>query len=85
MKYFLEDIFHEESDFSSIKSNNTIPEYGLCRKCDISIWSEDPTRSLILNVCGDMIYRTYVKKIYKDGILLCLYDKVDNSDLLLPF
>ena len=52
LKYLPEDILREEPDFSSIKSNNTIPEYGPCGECDIPIWSEDPPRSLVLNVCG---------------------------------
>ena len=85
LKYLPEDILREEPDFSSIKSNNTIQDYGPCGECDIPILTEDPPRSLILNVCGDMIQRTCAKKIYKDGTLLCSCGKADNSDPLLPF
>ncbi|RGB35381.1 hypothetical protein C1646_759379 [Rhizophagus diaphanus] len=46
---------------------------------------EDLPRSLILNVCSDMIHQTCAKNIYKDGTLLYSCGKADNSDLLLPF
>ena len=34
--------------------------------CDIPILTEDPPRSLVLNVCGDMIHRTCAKTMYKE-------------------
>ncbi|RIA85443.1 hypothetical protein C1645_741570 [Glomus cerebriforme] len=46
---------------------------------------EDPPRSLVLNICDDMIHRTCVKTMYKDGTLLCSCGMADNSDPLLPF
>ena len=64
LKYLPEDILREELDFSSIKSNNTIQDYGLCGECDIPILTEDPPRLLVLNVCDDMIHRTCAKKMY---------------------
>ena len=64
LKYLPEDILREEPDFSSIKSNNTIQDYGLCGECDIPILTEDPPRLLVLNVCDDMIHRTCAKKMY---------------------
>ncbi|PKY41808.1 hypothetical protein RhiirA4_396535 [Rhizophagus irregularis] len=85
MKHLPEDILREELDISSIKSNEAIPDYGPCMECDIPILTEDPPRSLVLNVCGDMIHRTCAKKIHKDGTLLCSCGKADNSDPLLPF
>ncbi len=85
LKHFSKDILHEELDISSIKSNKAISDYRSCMECDIPILTEDPPRSLILNVCGDMIHQTCVKKIHKDGTLFCSCRKVDNSDLLLPF
>ncbi|CAI2189810.1 8473_t:CDS:2, partial [Funneliformis geosporum] len=62
-----------------------IPDYGPCMECDIPILTEDPSRSLVLNVCGDMIHRTCANKIHKDGTLLCSCGKADNSDPSLPF
>src|ERR1043165_7958872 len=58
LKYLPEDILREELDFSSIKSNNTIQDYGPCGECDIPTLTEDPPKSLVLNACGDMIHRT---------------------------
>ena len=54
LKHLPEDILREEPDFSSIKSNEAIP----CGECDKPILTEDPSRSLILNVCGGMVHRT---------------------------
>ena len=54
LKYLPEDNLRGEPDFSSIKSNDTIPDYGSYGKCDNPILTEDPPRSLILNVCGDI-------------------------------
>ena len=83
MKHFLEDILYEESDFSLIKSNKAILDYGLCGECDIFILTEDLPRSLILNICDDIINWTCVRRIDKRGILYCSYNKNDISDLLL--
>src|SRR6266498_310757 len=66
LKHLPEDILHEEPDFSSIKSNEAIPDYGPCGECDIPILTEDLPRSLVLNVCDDMIHWTCAKKIYKE-------------------
>ncbi|GES83083.1 hypothetical protein GLOIN_2v1511284 [Rhizophagus clarus] len=85
LKHLPDDILREELDVSSIKSNEAIPDYGPCMECDIPILTEDPLRSLILNVCGDMIHRTCAGKIHKDGTLLCSCGKADHSDPLLPF
>ncbi len=85
MKYLPEDILRKELDISSIKSNETISDYGLYIECDIPILTEDPPKSLILNVYSDMVHRTCAKKIHKDGTLFCLCGKADNSDPLLPF
>ena len=71
LKYLPEDILREEPDFSSIKSNNTIPDYGPCGECDVPILTEDPPRSLVLNVCGDVIHWTYVNESDKRGVLYC--------------
>ncbi len=83
LKYLLEDILHEDSDFSLIKSNKTIQDYGQYIKCDTSILIEDSSKSLILNICNDMIYQTCVRGINKKETLYCLCNKDDNSDLLL--
>ncbi|GBC08754.1 hypothetical protein RclHR1_08350024, partial [Rhizophagus clarus] len=85
LKHLPDDILREELDVSSIKSNEAIPDYGPCMECDIPILTEDPPRSLVLNVCGDMIHRTCAGKIHKDGTLLCSCGKADHSDPLLPF
>ncbi|UZO26795.1 uncharacterized protein OCT59_019008 [Rhizophagus irregularis] len=58
-----EDILREEPDFSSFKTNEAIPDNGPCGDCDMSIFSEDPPRSLVINVCGDVIHRTCVNKV----------------------
>ncbi|PKC54849.1 hypothetical protein RhiirA1_476570 [Rhizophagus irregularis] len=62
LKYLPEDILREEPDFSSFKTNEAIPDNGPCGDCDMSIFSEDPPRSLVINVCGDVIHRTCVNK-----------------------
>ncbi len=69
LKYLSEVNFREESDFSSIKSNNAILDYGLYGKYDNLILTEDSPRLLVLNVCSD----------------IGLYDMANVSDLLLPF
>ncbi|PKY22036.1 hypothetical protein RhiirB3_501998 [Rhizophagus irregularis] len=38
----IEDILHEEPDFSSIKSNETITGYGPCGERDLPFLTEDP-------------------------------------------
>ena len=84
LKHLPEDILREEPDFSSIKSNEAIQDYGPCMECDTPILTEDPPRSLMLNVCGDMIYRTCAKGTDKRGTLYCSCGKDDDSDPLLP-
>ncbi|CAG8603359.1 4808_t:CDS:2 [Funneliformis mosseae] len=84
LKHLPEDILREESDFSSIKSNEAIPDYGACQECDKPILTEDLPRSLILNVCGDMIHRTCARGTDKRGTLYCSCGKNDDSDPLLP-
>jgi flagellar hook-basal body complex protein FliE len=84
LKYLPEDILREEPDFSSIKSNNTIQDYGPCGDCDVSIFSENPPRSLVLNVCGDVIHRTCASKPDKRGALYCSCGVGDDRDPLLP-
>ncbi|RIA79516.1 hypothetical protein C1645_840506 [Glomus cerebriforme] len=85
LKHLPKDILREELDILLIKSNEAIPDYGPCMECDIPILTEDPPRSLVLNVCGDMIHQTCAKKIHKYGTLFCSCGKADNSDPLLPF
>ncbi len=84
LKHLPEDILREEPDFSSIKSNEAIQDYGPCIECDTPILTEDPPRSLMLNVCGDMIHRTCAKGTDKRGTLYCSCGKDDDSDPLLP-
>ncbi|CAG8730927.1 9621_t:CDS:2 [Rhizophagus irregularis] len=83
LKHLPEDILREEPDFLLIKSDEAIPDYGPCMECDIPILTEDPPRSLILNVCGDMIHRTFARGIDKKGTLYCLYGMEEDSDPLL--
>jgi hypothetical protein len=71
------DIFYEKLDFSLIKSNNTTQDYGLCEGYNILILIEDLLKLLILNVCGNIIYWIYVKKMYKDKTLFCSYSMAD--------
>ena len=82
LKYLLKDILCEETDFSLIKSNKTIPDYGLCEKCNIFILIEDPPKFLILNIYDNMIYQTYVRGINKREILYYLCDKNDDNNSL---
>ncbi|PKC72545.1 hypothetical protein RhiirA1_531103 [Rhizophagus irregularis] len=49
-------------------------------ECDKPILTEDPPRSLILNVCGDMIHRTCAEKPDKRGVLLCPCGVSDDRD-----
>jgi len=80
LKYLLEDILHEELDILSIKSNEAIPDYGPCMEYDIPILTEDPPRSLVLNVCGDMIHWTYTRGTDKKRTLYCSCDMEEDSD-----
>ena len=84
LKYLPEDILREEPDFSSIKSNDTIQDCEVCQECDKPILSEDPPRSLVINVCGDMIHRTCAGKPDKRGVLLCPCGVSDDRDPSLP-
>ena len=67
LKYLPEDILREEPDFSSIKSNDTIQDCEACQECDKPILTEDPPRSLVMNVCGDVIHRTCANNPVKRG------------------
>ncbi|RGB21383.1 hypothetical protein C1646_778188 [Rhizophagus diaphanus] len=57
-----------ELDVLSIKSNEAITDYGPCMECDIPILTEDPPRSLVLNVCD-----------HSDPLLPFQYSIVDYS------
>ena len=83
MKYFPKDILCEEPDFSSIKFNNTILNYGLYGECDIPILTEDPPRSLMLNIYDDMVHQTCTKGTDKRGTLYCSCGMEEDSDPLL--
>src|SRR5581483_4483965 len=85
LKYLLKDIFCKKLDILLIKSNEAISDYRLCIEYNIPILIEDSHKSLILNVCDDIIYQICVKKIHKDGTLFCSCGKADNSNPLLPF
>jgi len=80
LKYLPEDILHEELDFSSIKSNDTIQDCETCQECDKPILTEDPPRSLVLNVCGDIVHRTCAGKPDKRGVLECSCGMADDKD-----
>ena len=56
LKYLPENILYEELNFSSIKFNNIISDYGLYGDCNTPILTEDLSKSLILNVCDNMIH-----------------------------
>ncbi|PKC04590.1 hypothetical protein RhiirA5_401372 [Rhizophagus irregularis] len=80
LKYLPKDILCEEPDFSSIKSNDFIQDYEECQECDKPILSEDPPKSLVLNVCGDMIHQTCAGNPDKRGVLLCPCGVSDDRD-----
>jgi hypothetical protein len=84
LKHLPEDILSEEPDFSSIKSIEAITDYGPCQECEIPILTEDPPRSLVLNVCGDVIHRTCANKVDNRGALPCSCGVVDDNDPFLP-
>ncbi|CAI2176738.1 3267_t:CDS:2 [Funneliformis geosporum] len=71
-------------EIKSIKSSKAILDYELCQKWDIPILTEDPPRSLILNICGDMIYWTCARETNKRETLYCSYGKDNDSNPLLP-
>ncbi|CAG8690731.1 11006_t:CDS:1 [Funneliformis mosseae] len=83
LKYLSKDILREESDFSSIKSNDTIQDCEMCQECDKPILTENPPRSLVLNVCGDIIHQTCAGKPDKRGVLECSCGIADDKDLSL--
>ncbi|RIA88882.1 hypothetical protein C1645_851922 [Glomus cerebriforme] len=84
LNYFSEDIFHEEPDYSSFKTNEAIPNNRLCEDCDMSIFSEDPSRSPVINICNDIIHQTYVNKVDNRDVLPYSYGVVDYNDPFLP-
>jgi hypothetical protein len=84
LKCLPEDILREDPDFSSIKTNDTIQDYEACQECDKPILTEDPPRSLVLNICGDIVHRTCAKKPDKRGVLECSCGVADDKDPLLP-
>ncbi|GBC00737.1 hypothetical protein RclHR1_03960011 [Rhizophagus clarus] len=71
LKHLPEDILREESDFLAIKSNEAIPDYGSCQECEIPILTEDPPRSLVINVYDDVIHWTCTNKLDNHGALPC--------------
>ncbi|CAG8719444.1 6046_t:CDS:2, partial [Funneliformis mosseae] len=73
-------ILHEEPDFSSIKSNDTIQDCEVCQECDKPILTENPPRSLVLNVCSDIVHRTCAGKPDKRGVLECSCGMADDKD-----
>ncbi|CAI2198307.1 2932_t:CDS:2, partial [Funneliformis geosporum] len=79
----IQNILREEPDFSSIKSNDTIQDCEACQECDKPILTEDPPRSLVLNVCGDIVYQTCAGKPDKRGVLECSCGMVDDKYLSL--
>ncbi|CAG8688955.1 9325_t:CDS:2, partial [Funneliformis mosseae] len=76
----IQNILCEEPDFSSIKSNDIIQDCEVCQECDKPILTENPPRSLILNVCGDIVHRTYTRKPDKRGVLECSCGMADDKD-----
>ncbi|CAG8562561.1 2878_t:CDS:2 [Funneliformis mosseae] len=82
-KDIYEDILREEPDFSSIKSNEAIPDYGPCMKYDTPILTEDPLRSLMLNICSDMVHWTCIRGTDKRGTLYYSCSIEKDSNLLL--
>src|SRR2546423_904913 len=80
LKSLPEDILREKPDFSFIKSNDSIPDSELCQECDTPILSEVLPRSLVLNVCGDLIHRNCANKPDKRGVLLCSCGVADDKD-----
>ena len=85
LKYLPEDILREEPDFSAIKSSgDTVPDNSPCTYCKKPILSDNPPRSVIINVCGHIHHRTYAKEIDGRGVLSCSTCYVsDDSDLLI--
>lgn len=85
LKHLPEDILREEPDFSAIKSSGvTIPDNGLCTYCKKPILSDNPPRSVVINVCGHIHHRTCAKEIDRRGVLSCGTCHVsDDSDPLI--
>ncbi|GES83340.1 hypothetical protein GLOIN_2v1789599 [Rhizophagus clarus] len=81
----LNDILHEEPDFSVIKSSGvTIPDNGLCTYCKKPNLSDNSPRSIVINVCGHIHHRTCAKEIDGRGVLSCGTCYVsDDSNLLI--
>ncbi|RIA78982.1 hypothetical protein C1645_841895 [Glomus cerebriforme] len=52
-------------------------------ECDTPILTEDPPRSLMLNICGDMVHRTCTRGTDKRGTLYCSCGTEEDSDPLL--
>lgn len=46
----------------SLALNDTIQDYEACQECDKLILTEDPSRSLVLNICGDIVHQTCAEK-----------------------
>src|SRR5947207_5666465 len=83
LKHLPEDILLKKPDFLSIKSNEAISDYGPCGECDKSILTEDSPRSLILNICGDMVHWTCARETDKRRTLYYSCGMKEDSDLLL--
>jgi hypothetical protein len=81
LKYLPKGILRKELDFSSFKTNEAIPDNGLCRDYDMSIFSEDLPRSLVINVCDNVIHQTCTNKVDNRGALPCSCDMIDDNDL----
>jgi len=54
LKYLLEDNLHKKLNFLSIKSNDTILDYGPYEKYDNPILAKGLPKLLVLNVCSDI-------------------------------
>ncbi len=80
LKHLSEDIFHEESDFSSIKSIEAITDYRSCQECKIPILTEDLSRSLVLNVCDNVIHQICMNKVDNHDTLPYSCGVVDDND-----
>jgi hypothetical protein len=79
LKYLPEDILREEPDFSAVKTGDvSIPDNGLCTYCKKPILSDNPPRSVVINVCGHIHHRTCADR---RGVLRCGTCHVsDDSD-----
>jgi len=78
LKYLPEDILREEPDFSAVKTGDvSIPDNGLCTYCKKQILSDNPPRSVVINVCGHIHHRTCADR---RGVLSCGTCHVSDSD-----